>query len=101
MGCDVTLYLYADIYYQEQFVATIQFNEIVPAIGRLRVEPRAEFDKEIIVILENDSPARFKYNGTYSVSGKYLYITFRKTWDNSWEQEIEYYKIYPSARVII
>ena len=93
---EIKLHMYADIYYEEECVSTIQFTKIVPAHGRLRVEPKAVFYEDGVKILEELSPVQFRYVGKFSAMGKYLSFTYWMTWDEIWYQTIDFYRIYPN-----
>jgi len=82
---DVTFTYYAEIYFEEQYVSTLEFEILVPAKRSVTVETEEHIGKEAFEMLQGLSEIEYHYIGSFTGEGKFLIFTIKKTWSNEWD----------------
>ena len=82
---DVLFEYYVEIYYQDTYVATMEFVEMVPAGRSITVDIECHVGSEAVGIVTGLINPTYRYEGDFKASTTILYIPIAKSWSNEWE----------------
>lgn len=84
---DIYYTYYAEIYYEDNYLSTIEFETLVPSERSVTVETEANFGVDAVAIVEDlifQSEIEYHYVGSFTGKGTLLF-TISKSWIDEWD----------------